>query len=151
MKHHRIAVSACLRLLALVFLFYTPGHALEPPGKLAIQGYDPVAYFTEQRPVPGKPEFAYDWDGLRFQFASAAHRDRFAADPDRYAPNYGGNCAGTMAMRGERLPANPNYWLIIDGKLYLFAGQRGFAMFEKDHGMVRQSDEKWSATKKPVN
>jgi hypothetical protein len=57
---------------------------------VAIKGYDPVAYFTEGRAVKGKKEFEYQWEDARWRFASAAHHDLFAADPERYAPKYGG-------------------------------------------------------------
>jgi hypothetical protein len=57
---------------------------------VAIKGYDPVAYFTEGRPVKGKKEFEFTWQDARWRFASAAHRDLFAAKPERYAPQYGG-------------------------------------------------------------
>lgn len=57
---------------------------------VAIKGYDPVAYFTEGQAVKGKKEFEYEWEDAKWWFASAAHRDLFAADPERYAPKYGG-------------------------------------------------------------
>jgi len=58
---------------------------------VAIKGYDTVAYFTEQRAVKGKEEFEFGWEGVRWLFSSAANRDLFAADPDRFIPQYGGN------------------------------------------------------------
>ena len=130
----------------IVFLVAAPARAADAP-KLAIKGYDSVAYFTESRPVEGKPEFAHDWDGMRYQFSSAANRDRFAADPDRYAPNYAGSCAATMARGGFRQPADPKYWLIIDGKLYVFAAQVGVDRFMKNPGLVKEADAKWALTK----
>jgi YHS domain-containing protein len=57
---------------------------------VAIKGYDTVAYHTENRPVQGKSEFSYTWADAKWYFASAANRDLFAADPERYAPQYGG-------------------------------------------------------------
>ncbi len=134
---------------ALVFLAAVPARAADPP--LAIEGYDSVAYFTEKRPVEGKPEFAYDWDGMRYRFSSAANRDRFSADPDRYAPRFAGNCAAVMAATGRQVPANPKNWLVVDGKLYLFAGEMGPARFEKDPSLIKQADAKWAAQKKPAN
>jgi len=137
-------------LCTLIAFCAAPSRAAEPP-KLAIKGYDTVAYFSESRAVEGKPEFIHDWDGLRYQFSSAANRDRFAADPDRYAPNYAGSCAATMAGHGVREPANPRYWLIIDGKLYLFGAQVGVDRFKQDPSLVKVSDNKWAATKRPAN
>jgi YHS domain-containing protein len=132
---------------AMALLVATNARAADPP-KLAIQGYDPVAYFTQKQPTQGKSEFTYDWDGLRYHFANAANRDRFAADPDHYAPNYAGNCAGTVATQGERVPANPKYWLVVDDKLYLFAFQKGPELFTKEPGLIKQADAKWSMIRK---
>lgn len=101
------------------------------PGGVAIQGYDPVAYHTESRAVQGSPDFGYVWEGARWQFASAANRDRFAAHPERYAPQHGGYC--NMAMTRNQLTASdPNAWAIIDGKLRLFASARGRDNFQKN-------------------
>ena len=59
-------------------------------GKVAIKGYDPVAYFTEGKPVKGDKQFETEWKGAKWRFANAKHRDMFAADPEAYAPQYGG-------------------------------------------------------------
>ena len=72
------------------------------PSPIAIQGYDPVAYFTLQRATPGVAQFEYDWDEHRWQFSSAQHRDLFKADPVRYAPQFANFCAVALA-RGEVL------------------------------------------------
>ena len=60
---------------------------------LAIGGYDPVSYFTERKPVIGSSSYTAEYQGVRFQFSSAAHREAFLSDPDRYVPQYGGYCA----------------------------------------------------------
>ena len=100
---------------------------------LAIQGYDPVAYFTDGRPVRGLPEFAYQWDDYRWHFASAAHRDMFKADPVRHAPQFGDYCAMALSL-GQVVVANPENWLIRDGKLYVFGKPTpaGPALFQKN-------------------
>ena len=87
---------------------------------VAIEGYDPVAYFTENQAVKGSSEFSEKWLGAIWHFASAKHRDAFAADPIRYAPQYGGFCAFSVAD-GDPAAVNPQAWRIVDGKLYLFA------------------------------
>ena len=101
----------------------------EPP--LAIKGYDPVAYFAVQRATPGVAQFAYDWDEHRWQFSSARHRELFKADPVRYAPQFAAFCAVALS-RGEVREANPEYWLISDGKLYLFGKDLGPDLFRKN-------------------
>lgn len=84
----------------------------------AVHGYDVVAYFTEGKPVPGNNRFTAEHDGATYRFASAAHRDRFAADPAKYAPQYGGYCAFGAAM-GRKFDGDPQAWAIVDDKLYL--------------------------------
>src|SRR5690348_17788957 len=108
-----------------------PAVAEAPP--LAIQGYDPVAYFTDARPIPGSPNIEYVWDDHRYRFATAAHRDMFAADPVHYAPQFGNFCAMALA-KGQLVVANPENWLISDGKLYVFGSPApaGPALFQKD-------------------
>ena len=84
----------------------------------AIRGTDPVAYFTEGRPVEGSRKFTHEWKGATWRFASAANRDAFAAAPGKYAPQYGGYCAYGVA-NGYTVSTVPDAWTIVDGKLYL--------------------------------
>jgi hypothetical protein len=98
---------------------------------VAIRGYDPVAYFTLGTPVPGLPEIEYEWDERRYRFASAADRELFKADPARYAPQFSDFCAMSLA-NGELVEANPENWLISDGKLYIFGKTIGPALFQRD-------------------
>ena len=85
---------------------------------LAIRGYDPVAYFTEQKPVEGLSEWEYEWNGATWRFSSEDNRNRFMADPEAYAPQYGGYCAWAVAQN-KTASSDPEQWRIIDGKLYL--------------------------------
>ncbi|WP_244407530.1 YHS domain-containing (seleno)protein [Roseomonas fluvialis] len=96
---------------------------------LAIRGYDTVAYFTLARPTPGLPAHAFDWDEHRYQFATAAHLDLFRAEPARYAPYFANYCAMALT-RGEIDEPNPEYWLVSDGRLYLFGKPIGPALFQ---------------------
>jgi YHS domain-containing protein len=102
---------------------------------LAIKGYDPVAYFTDGHPVRGLAEFEYVWDDHVYRFASSEHRDMFKADPVRYAPQFGNFCAMALA-KGEVVVANPENWLISEGKLYVFGSPApaGPVLFQKDLG-----------------
>ena len=118
-----------------------------PRHPLAIKGYDPVAYFTLQRATPGVAQFEYEWDEHRWQFANAQHRDLFKADPVRYAPQFENFCAVALA-RGEVREANPEYWLIIDGKLYLFGkaiGPDALSQGLQDHARARGSQPRVTA------
>jgi hypothetical protein len=89
-------------------------------GGVAIEGYDPVAYFTEGKAMKGSEEFAYDWLGTPWHFANATHRDMFAADPARFAPQYGGYCTLGVGLNGHAAEnIDPERaWRIIDDKLY---------------------------------
>ena len=100
---------------------------------VAIKGYDPVAYFTDGKPTLGLASIEHEWDGRIYRFASAEHRDRFKADPARYAPQFGNFCAMALSM-GQVVVADPENWLVSDGKLYVFGkpAPAGPALFQKD-------------------
>lgn len=89
----------------------------EKSGK-AIRGYDPVAYFTDGKPVVGKEEFVYNWNNANWFFSSKQHLDLFKANPAKYAPQYGGYCAYGLS-RGYKASTVPEAWTIDNGKLYL--------------------------------
>ena len=87
---------------------------------LAIEGYDPVAYFTEQKAVEGKESIALTSQGVTYHFATAADRDLFKANPAKYEPQYGGWCAYAMGANGEKVEIDPGTFKLLNGKLYLF-------------------------------
>ncbi len=84
----------------------------------AIRGYDPVAYHTDGKPVKGKRAHRLEWKGATWSFASAENRGLFKADPEKYAPRYGGYCAFAVS-RGYTASIDPDAWSIVDGALYL--------------------------------
>lgn len=90
---------------------------------IAIDGTDPVAYFTEGAPVAGDPAITHDWMGATWRFASAANNDAFVADPESYAPQFGGYCAWAVS-EGYTASTTPEAWSIVDGKLYLNYSRR---------------------------
>lgn len=95
-----------------------PVNTLGSPDGVAIRGYDPVAYFRNGGPRPGKAEFTVRHGGATWRFASAEHKALFEADPEHYLPAYGGFCAyGTS--RGYLVKIEPEAWSIVDGRLYL--------------------------------
>jgi YHS domain-containing protein len=106
-------------------------NASKPATPLALQGYDPVAYFTDGKPVEGKADYELAWDGQRYRFASAQHRDLFKVNPDKYAPQFGGSCAMNMSA-GVRRESDPHNWVITNGNLYVFAGVRGMENFKQN-------------------
>jgi YHS domain-containing protein len=110
---------------------------------VAIKGYDPVAYFTDKKPVKGSPAFSFDWMGAKWLFASAAHRDTFAAAPEKYAPRYGGYCAYGVSQ-GYAVKIEPDAWTVRDGKLYLNYDKSIQKTWEKDiPGYIATADKKW--------
>jgi hypothetical protein len=109
----------------------------------AIRGYDPVAYFTMSRPVQGSREFTHRWNGAEWRFANAQHRDQFAADPERYAPQYGGFCAYAVAQ-GYRADIDPTAWRIVDGRLYLNYSASVQRTWEANmSNFIRSADGNW--------
>jgi hypothetical protein len=116
--------------------------------RVALSGYDPVSYFTAARPEKGLPEFAAPFDDATYWFKSAEHRAMFVADPDRYAPQFNAFCA-VMVARGSKREADPEAWVIRDGKLYVFAGKQGLPIFEQQTASVlAKANENWQGLHK---
>lgn len=110
---------------------------------IAISGADPVAYFTESAYVPGSNEFTHSWQGVTWQFSNAANRDTFAANPEAYAPQYGGFCAYAVSQ-GVTAPIDPESWKVVDGKLYLNLNKKIQKRWEKDiPGYIASADQNW--------
>lgn len=126
----REAILFALPLLAAPATAQLAASAAEP-SPLALKGYDTVAYFTLGRATRGLPEFEFEWDELRYRFVSAEHRDTFTGDPVRYAPQFANFCAMALT-RGEMVEADPESWLITNGKLYVFGEAVGPDRFRKD-------------------
>ena len=110
---------------------------------VAVKGTDVVAYFTDGRTVPGEREHAFEWKGANWRFASAEHRDLFAAQPEKYAPQYGGYCAYAVSQ-GATAPIDPEAWRIVDGKLYLNLDRDIQQIWQQDiPGYIAQADANW--------
>ena len=110
---------------------------------VAIRGADLVAYFTESAYVPGSSEFTHEWQGVTWQFASAENRDAFAADPDAYAPEYGGFCAWAVSQ-GYTAEIDPEAWKIVEGKLYLNYSPGVQRRWARDiPGNIAKADQNW--------
>jgi hypothetical protein len=122
MQSLRLAFT--LLFIALAASLPAASGAVQPiavdSNKVAIGGYDAVAYFTDDKAVQGTSAYEYVWEDAKWRFASAEHRAMFVADPYRYMPQFGGYCAAAMAS-GMLFPANPEAWIIVSGKLYILA------------------------------
>lgn len=88
--------------------------------KTALQGYDPVAYFKQSKAIKGKKEIVASYEGVIYQFSTAANKDAFLKNPVTFEPQYGGWCAYAMGSNAEKVEINPETFKIVDGKLYLF-------------------------------
>lgn len=138
-----------MRVAALISFLILSGAAAAQKAPIysdsdgAIRGYDPVAYFTQARPVKGSREFTHQWNGATWRFMSAENRERFAAAPEKYAPQYGGYCAYGVA-NGYAVKIEPDAWSVVDGKLYLNYDKRVQASWKSDvPGYIRKADANW--------
>lgn len=114
----------------------------------AIDGYDAVAYFTEGHPVKGSKEFSFEYQGAVWRFASREHLEMFKADPEAYAPQYGGYCAYAVA-NGDTASAEPDLWTIHNGKLYLNYNRRINEEFRGNiDAFIQQADSNWPRIEK---
>ena len=135
-------------LLAAILLLATgAASAVEPVfstvSRGAIRGYDPVAYFTEGRPVRGDRAHRFEWMGASWSFASAENRESFEANPEKYAPRYGGYCAWAVSQ-GYTASIDPNAWRIVDGALYLNYSLGVRERWMKDiPGNIAKADVNW--------
>lgn len=110
---------------------------------IAIKGYDTVAYFAEHQPVKGTSEFEQVWQNARWLFSSPENRELFASEPERYAPRYGGFCAGGLAL-GVLRQVDPEAWVIIDDKLYLNYSKKDVPDFVEDApNEIAKADANW--------
>ena len=114
----------------------------------AIQGYDPVAFFKESKPVPGQREFSHSWNAATWYFSSKENMDTFIADPVRYAPQFGGWCAYGTAS-GHKSPTQPETWTIVNDKLYFNYNPSVQKLWNKNqNGLIEQANKNWPAVKK---
>jgi YHS domain-containing protein len=140
-------LSFAASVLALVLVSGGSALAVDPVNEtflgVAVKGTDVVAYFTDGRAVPGEREHAFEWRGATWRFASAEHRDLFVADPEKYAPQYGGYCAYAVSQ-GATAPIDPEAWKIVDGRLYLNLDRDIQQIWEQDvPGYIAKADANW--------
>lgn len=141
----------CLLAIALTLAGAPPVLAGEPAiftglvDGVAVGGYDAVSYFRDGEPRPGKAEFAVDWQGVGWRFASAENLSAFQASPEKYAPQYGGYCAYAVS-KGATAKGDPLAWTIAGGKLYLNYSPAVRATWRSDvAGNIAKADANWPA------
>ena len=143
--------TAALTLIGIAGASGTSAWAKDDPvytglfSKLAVGGHDPVAYFSEGKPVMGDARFEFEHMGAKWLFATAANRDAFKAAPGRYAPQYGGYCAWAIGQ-GKTASGDPQFWKIVDNKLYLNFSADVQKTWEKDiPGHIQRANANWPA------
>lgn len=111
---------------------------------LALKGYDPVAYFNDNRPVQGESIYAYDWGGATWHFSSTDNRDLFSGNPESFAPQFGGFCSFAVS-KGFTADISPDAWHIDRGKLYVFADRnvRDSWVETLGEGSLEKSSANW--------
>jgi YHS domain-containing protein len=149
MVPRRTVVTGVATALAALILGSSLIEAAQSPvnvlagGRIAIHGYDPVAYFVDGGPRKGRSDLAVERGGARWLFSSEANKARFTADPERYLPAYGGYCAYGVAQ-GYLVKIDPEAWAIVDGRLYLNYDLSIRETWRKDvPGFVRKADGNW--------
>jgi YHS domain-containing protein len=122
-----------------------------PPAerRVALRGYDPVAYFVDGKPAKGSRRFWYGFDDVVYLFRSSEHRAQFAADPERYAPQYEGYCAAGVS-KGYKAEPDPEAWLIANGKLFVFQRKDRVPEFKKRiDELAAKANANWPTLKRP--
>lgn len=145
MKH--LLILFVVFLSATTFAQHSRTAQFNLENKKAIQGYDPVAYFTQKKAVKGKTTITATYDGVVYNFSSQANKDIFVKNPPGYEPQYGGWCAFAMGDYGEKVEINPETFKILDGKLYLFYNayfNNTLKSWNKDEGnLKKKADLNW--------
>ena len=140
-----------ITIAALLMSWALGGTPRAEEPRLAIGGYDAVAYFTDAKPIPGRSDIAYMWHDARWQFASAAHRDLFVKDPEHYAPQYDGYCArgASRGATAHKDTVDPQAWAIVDGKLYLTHSREALAKWQQNaRENIQRADRDWPGVEK---
>ena len=142
MKQRRVLAFAVILFSVVWASLSLAGEVFEKDG-MAINGYDPVAYFTERKPVKGTEQYRADYLGAVFLFASAGNREQFVANPTKFAPQYGGFCAYGMA-KGYKAATDPAAFTVVGDKLYLNYNGTVRALWALDiPGHVTKADQHW--------
>ncbi|MCF8237784.1 MAG: tat pathway signal sequence domain protein [Saprospiraceae bacterium] len=116
-------------------------------GNLALDGYDPVAYFLDGKALKGSPSFVASYRGVVYRFRNQAHKEAFLKGAEQYLPQYGGWCAFAMGKTGEKVEVDPETYKIVDGKLYVFYNayfNNTITSWNKDeHALKAKADDNW--------
>ena len=152
-------LATLLVILGLAACAATPGRVhqggqvdeINNQAGLAIQGYDPVAYFKEGKPLVGDAAIAATWQGATYRFVATENRDAFLAAPEKYIPQFGGYCAFAVS-RGTTANGDPHQWAIVNDRLFLNNNALAMTLWNEDRaGNIEAADENWPLiSKRPV-
>lgn len=144
MRSHLVSYMTVIVLSAAAAAGADKVNPVNRDGKgLALGGYDAVAYFAEKGPVKGSASFTHQWMGATWRFASSENRDRFAATPENFAPQFGGYCAWAVS-NNYTAPVDPAAWKIVEGKLYLNYSKKVQEMWQKElPARIRTAEKNW--------
>jgi hypothetical protein len=152
-----VGILAILGAAGVVLMVAVPrSHAVEPVAfnhytGLAIDGFDPVAYFTDGRARPGRPDLELRSGGANWRFANEGNMAAFAADPEVYAPQFGGYDP-VAVVRGAATPGHPELWLIAENQLYLFYSEAARAAFARDpDSAIEAAERHWPGVMRSVS
>ncbi len=147
MKKFNVLTALLIMMIGNAFA-QVPKYLNIDSDKLALGGFDPVAYFLDDKAVKGKASIAAESEGVRYLFASHAHKELFLKSPATYKPEYGGWCAYAMGAKGEKVEVDPETFKIANGKLYLFYNRffnNTLDTWNKDEAKLKASaDKNWS-------
>jgi YHS domain-containing protein len=138
--NRRSVFAATAVLLVGLPVFARAGDARSAP--LALEGIDPVSYFDPGKPERGSAHIRYDYGGQRYLFVSEKHRAAFAADPQRYLPQFGEQCTAGLSQ-GIKSEADPREFRVVDGKLYLFSSARARSAVDQNPALLDKAQRNW--------
>ncbi len=143
-------IKNTLAALALAVAFALPVAAFADEivsSTVGLQGYDPVGYFADGKPEKGNGNHIASYDGVNYLFASDEHKKQFEANPEKYAPQYGGWCAYGTSVH-KKFVGDPTVWKIVDGKLYVNLDKKIYDIWVKDiPGNIQKANENWPQIK----
>jgi YHS domain-containing protein len=152
MKNLLIGFTLCLSITTAIAQSEIRTKQFNLEDGIAIQGYDPVAYFVQHKAVKGKKEFAQVKEGVTYYFSSASNKELFVKNGLNYEPQYGGWCAYAMGETGEKVEVDPETFKILDGKLYLFYNSLFNNTLPKwnkaEADLKSKADKNWKSTYK---
>ena len=146
----KVAAITMQRFAALALVLFFAGFGVaQTQGqgtRVILKGYDPVAYFTQHRAVKGAAAISYDFDEGRYLFSNSQNRQAFSKNPDQYAPQFAGFCTAGLA-KGMKAEADPEIFMIVNGKLYTFSSLKAKNAAEADPTLIARADKNWREKK----